>query len=152
MACINRRWEIFVGVALLLATASGCASILPAPEDMGQGQASAKLTGTVTCRVRVVLPPDAYVLVELVDISRRDAPARIIAIQEILLQGRQVPIPFEIAYGPATIDPSHTYAVQARILAGQRMLFVNTYTYKVLTNGVRSNVEVVIEPIHGSGY
>jgi len=31
------------------------------------------------------------------------------------------------------------------------MLFVNTSTYKVLTNGVRSNVEVAVEPVSGSG-
>jgi putative lipoprotein len=105
----------------------------------------------VTCRVRTILPPDAYVQVELVDISRQDAPARTIAMQEILLQGRQVPIPFEIAFGSAAIDPGHTYAVQVRIVAGKRMLFVNTSTYKVLTNGVRSNVEVVVEPIPGVG-
>jgi uncharacterized lipoprotein YbaY len=105
----------------------------------------------VTCRVRTVLPADAYVQVELVDISRRDAPARTISMKEILLEGRQVPIPFSIAYGPSAIDPTHTYAVQVRIVAGQRMLFVNTSTYKVLTNGVRSNVEVVVEPIPGSG-
>ena len=151
MTCTRKEWKTFVCAALLLATASNCASNLPAPADVGKGQASANLTGTVTSRVRMVLPPDAYVQVELVDISRRGAPARTIAMQEIALEGRQVPIPFAISYGPAAIDPSHTYAVQVRIVAGQRKLFVNTSTYKVLTNGVRSNVEVAVEPVSGSG-
>ena len=105
----------------------------------------------MTCQGRTVLPPDAYVQVELVDISRQDAPARTIAMQEIALEGRQVPIPFVIAYGPAAIDPSHAYAVQVRIVAGQRLLYANHSVYRVLTNGIRSNVEVIVEPITGSG-
>jgi putative lipoprotein len=151
MACTRKEWKTFVGAALLLATASGCASNLPATA-VGEGKTSANLTGMVICRVRTVLPPDAYVQVELVDISRQDAPGRTIAMKEIAPEGRQFPLPFSIAYGPAAIDPTHTYAVQVRIVAGQRLLFVNTSTYKVLTNGVRSNVEVVVELIPGSGY
>jgi len=151
MAITHERWKIFVGAALLLATASGCASNLPAPADGGQGKASANLTGMVTCRVRTVLPPDAYVQVELVDISRQDAPGRTIAMKEIAPEGRQFPLPFSIAYGPGAIDPTHTYAVTVRIVAGQRLLFVNNSVYPVLTNGVRSNVEVVVESIPGSG-
>ena len=150
-SCTRKGWKTFAGAALLLLMASGCAFNPSAPADVGQGQASANLTGMVTCRVRTVLPPDAYMQVELVDISRQNAPAKTISVQEIALEGRQVPIPFSIAYGPGTIDPSHAYAVQVRILQGNRLLFVNTSIDRVLTNGVRSNIEVVVEPVPGSG-
>lgn len=151
MACTRKEWKTFVVAALLLATAAGCASNLPVPAEGGQGKVSANLTGMVTCRFRTILPRDVWVRVELVDISRRDAPARTISMQEVLLEGRQFPIPFEIAYSPSAIDPLNTYAVQARILMGQRLLFANDVVYPVLTNGIQSNVEVVVEPVPGSG-
>jgi len=141
-------WKIFGGGALLLAVVFGCASSHQHPTDDGRQQVSARLTGTVTYRVRMVLPPNALIRVELVDISRRDGPALTIGLQEIETGGRQVPVPFEIPYSPATIDPGRTYAVQARILLGNRLLFINTSTYRVLTNGVRYDVEVIVEPVH----
>jgi len=107
------------------------------------------VTGTVTYRIRMILPTDALVRVDLVDISRQDTPALIIGLQEIETGGRQVPIPFDIVYGPANIDPTHTYALQARILQGRRLLFTNTNTYKVITNGVLNNIEVVVEQMPG---
>ena len=97
------------------------------------------------------MPADAYVQVELVDTTRKGGPARTISMQEILLEGRQVPIPFAIRYGAAAIDSSRTYAVRARILQGQRLLLINNTVYEVLTNGIRSNVEVVVDPVPGSG-
>jgi len=39
--------------------------------------------------------------------------------------------------------------VQARILLGGRSLFSNTATYKVITNGVVSDIEVVVEQMPG---
>ncbi len=103
------------------------------------------MRGTVTYRIRMVLPTDALIRVDLVDISRQGAPALTIGTQEIETGGRQVPIPFEIGYRAADIDPMHTYAVQARIQQGRRLLFKNTTTYKVITNGVVNNIEVVVE-------
>jgi putative lipoprotein len=99
----------------------------------------------VTYRVRMILPTDALIRVDLVDISRQGAPAFTIGLQEIETGGRQIPIPFEIGYRTAEIDPMHTYAVQARILQRGRLLFTNTTTYKVITNGAVSNIEVVVE-------
>ena len=134
------------GVLVLLVTvAAGCASYQRHTAVPESQQGVARVTGTVAYRVRMILPPDALIRVDLVDISRQGAPALTIGLQEIETGGRQVPIPFEIVYRPANIDPTHTYAVQARILQGRRLLFSNTNTYKVITNGVVSNIEVVVE-------
>ncbi|MHB1011467.1 MAG: YbaY family lipoprotein [Desulfobacteria bacterium] len=107
------------------------------------------MTGTVTYRGRMILPVDALIRLDLVDISRQGAPALTIGLQEIETGGRQVPIPFEIGYRAGNIDPTRTYAVQARILQGRRLLFTNTNTYKVITNGVVNNIEVVVEQTPG---
>ena len=134
------------GVLLLvLIMAAGCASSQKDVKDTGSKQGIARVTGTVTYRVRMILPVDALVRVDLVDISRQGTPALTVGLQEIEPGGRQVPIPFEIGYRPADIDRTHVYAVQARILQGGRLLFTNTNTYKVVTNGVVNNIEVVVE-------
>jgi len=136
-------------IVLLVTVAAGCASYqrIAAATELQQG--IARLTGTVTYRVRMILPVDALIRLDLVDISRQGAPALTIGLQEIETGGRQAPIPFEIGYRAGNIDPTHTYAVQARILQGRRLLFTNTNTYKVITNGVVNNIEVVVEQMPG---
>ena len=57
----------------------------------------------------------------MVDISKQDVPAETIAEQTITDPG-QVPIPFELWYDPAKIDSRITYAVQARIERGGKLL------------------------------
>jgi putative lipoprotein len=145
MFAMKKRWAIHGFLVLLVSVSAACASFqrLTAANESQQGVA--RVTGTVTYRVRMILPTEALVRVDLVDISRPGAPALTIGLQEIETGGRQVPIPFEIVYRPADIDPMHTYAVQARVLLGGRPLFTNTTTYKVITNGVVSNIEVVVE-------
>ena len=105
----------------------------------------------VASSVRVVLPQDALLQVELADISRVGAPGRTVALQEIWTGGRQFPIPFDIPYSDGAIDRDRNYALLVRITQGNRILFTNPTVYKVITNGVRSNVEVIVEPVPGSG-
>ena len=149
MFAMKKRRAIRGVLVLLVMAAAGCGSFQNHRADIGSQQEVVRVTGTITYRVRMILPTDALVRVELVDISRQSAPALTIGLQEIETGGRQVPIPFVIVYRPATIDPTHTYAVQARILQGRRLLFTNTNTYKVITNGVVSNIEVVVEQMPG---
>ena len=149
MFAMKKRRAILGVIILLTMVAAGCASYQRNTAATESQQGVARVAGTVTYRVRMILPVDALVRVDLVDISRQGAPALIIGLQEIETGGRQVPIPFEIVYRPANIDPTHTYAVQARILQGGRLLFTNTTTYKVITNGVVNNIEVVVEQMPG---
>jgi putative lipoprotein len=149
MFAMKKRREILWGIILFTMAVAGCAMSQNQTADIGSQQGVARVMGTVIYRVRMILPTDALVRVDLVDISRKGAPAVTIGLQEIETGGRQVPIPFGIVYRPETIDPTHTYAVQAQIVQGRRLLFTNTNTYKVITNGVVSNIEVVVEQMPG---
>ena len=141
---------ILLGALGLLATVSGCASH-QRPSD-GEGQpAGARVTGMVTSRVRTVLPQDALLQLELADISRVGAPGRTVALREIWTGGRQFPISFDIPYSSAAIDSDRSYAVQVKVTQGNRLLFKNLTVYMVITNGIKSNLEVVVEPVPGSG-
>jgi putative lipoprotein len=106
-----------------------------------------RLTGTVLYRERITLPLDAVVSVQLQDVSRRDAPAVLLAEQVIQTAGRQVPFAFELTYDPAAILPNHTYVVRAAIRSGDRLLFTTTQQHRVLSAGQPSSVEVVVERV-----
>ena len=109
------------------------------------------LTGTVTYLQRIALPPNAVIDVQLQDVSLQDVPATVIAAERYVAEDRQVPIPFELTYDPAGIDPKHTYAVAARITVDGKLRWINTQRYPVLTNGAPvSGVEVIVESVGGS--
>ena len=120
----------------------------PVGENQTTPRTSARVTGTVTYRQRIALPPNAVVAVKLLDVSRQNAPAITIAQQNITVGNRQVPIPFTLTYNPARINPRHTYTIQARILINGRPRFINTSAYRVITQGRPNTVEVVVNPVN----
>lgn len=105
------------------------------------------VSGTVTYRQRIALAPNALVQVQLQDVSKQDTAAVVIGEQIIPTQGRQVPFPFEINYNPKTINPSNTYTVQARIFVDNRLRFINTTSYPVITKGNPHKVEIVLNAV-----
>jgi putative lipoprotein len=104
----------------------------------------AVVTGTVFYRDRMALPPDAQISVQLVDVSRADAPADVISKQSFMATGRNVPFSFELLYEPSQIDERHSYAVQARIELGGRLLFINDQAYLVLTRDNPTHVDILL--------
>lgn len=88
------------------------------------------LTGEVLYRERIALPPNATVRVELADVSLADAPAAIVAEQEVTNAG-QVPVKFELRFDSAAIQPGHTFALQARITVDNQLWFLNDERHQV---------------------
>jgi len=101
------------------------------------------VTGTVTYRERIALPPGAVVEVQLLDVSLMDVTATLIAEQTITPQ-HQIPIAFELSYDPAEIDERMSYAVRATIRIGERAMFITNRSYPVLTRGNPNHVELVL--------
>ena len=115
-------------------------------QPLGTGQARDQITGTVSYRVRSALPPEAIIQVRLEDVSRTDAPATLVAEDKIVLGPRQVPVPFELKFDPAKIDPRRAYAISASIVVEGQLRFVNERAYRVLTQGHSSHVEMNLKP------
>jgi putative lipoprotein len=136
---MHRAWRL-LGVVVLV---SGCATSQVLPES-GGARSMAQVTGTVTYRERTALPPTAVVTIKLVDVSRADAPAIVLGEQVIRPAGKQVPFAFSIAYDPVQIRPHLTYAVQARIEDGGRLLFISDRMYPVLTRDAPNHVDMVL--------
>jgi putative lipoprotein len=104
---------------------------------------AARVRGTATYRERMVLPPGAVFEAVLEDVSRADAPAHVIGRAHIDGPGNP-PIPYSISYDPSRIDPSHRYAVRARIVASGKLLFTSDQYYPVLTAGESNEVDLLL--------
>ena len=111
----------------------------------GSAAKVSKVTGTVTYRERMALPPDAELEVTLADVSRTGTPAAVVGKQVIQTAGKSVPVPFEIQYRDSEIDSRHTYQIQAHISRAGKALFISDKAYRVLTNGAPGQVEVILK-------
>jgi putative lipoprotein len=79
----------------------------------------------------MALPEGAVVKVVLLDVSLVDAPARVIAEQEIRTTS-QAPIAFALAYDPAEIERGHRYGLRASIRdVNGRLLWGTTSSHPV---------------------
>lgn len=107
------------------------------------------VSGTVTYRSRMALPPNAVLTVRLVDVSRADAPSVTIAEQRISTAGKQVPIPFDMAYDRSKIVERNRYSIQAEIRDAGRLLFITDTNYPVITQGNPRVVDIELVPVGG---
>lgn len=134
-----------VKLASLLPAAAlfaACAVPLALPAD--GNEAHPRVTGTIAWRERIALSPAALVRVQLVDVSRADAPATVLGEQIITPGGRSPPYAFEIRFDPARIEANHAYAVQARVEDDGKLRFINDRRYPVLTRDAPAHVELLL--------
>lgn len=101
------------------------------------------IRGSATYRERMALPPGTTLEVELLDVSKADAPAVVLASESVPVV-RQVPIPFAVSYDPATIDQKNRYALTARLVKEGATLFRSTATTPVLTQGAGETAEILL--------
>ncbi len=104
------------------------------------------LTGTVAYLERIALDPTAVIEVELQNVS--GGVPSVITMTQINADGRQVPIPFELPYDAATIDPAGTYLLYGRILVDGTITFASATGVPVLSGGaMTSNVDLIVSPV-----
>lgn len=111
-------------------------------------QSMASFAGSVTYRPRIALPPDAVVRVTLEDVSKADAPSTVIGETSVVTEGKQVPIPFTVAYSPAKLQPNGRYNVRATIRVGDQLAF--TTTTATPFDPSKTPIEIVVQPASAS--
>lgn len=131
-------------LSVLIACGQGNPSQAP-----GSQVESLSVSGSISYRERIALGPQSILEIKLVDVSRADAPAIVIAEKSITGPG-QVPINFELAYDPTSIDQRFTYAVEARISEGGKLVFISDTHTPVLTRGNDNHVEMVLVHVPAS--
>ena len=111
------RMEAALRTVILMAAvlAAGCAGL-------GSEAEWASLTGQAVYPRTSRIPPGSVLRARLLDVSRQDARAELIAETMIPLEGREPPVTFSLAYRREAVRPSRLYAVRATIDAGERAL------------------------------
>ncbi|MGL5390161.1 MAG: YbaY family lipoprotein [Shewanella sp.] len=134
-----------VGAALQLGgcAASSTATATAAPSNRA-GNAMVEIKGEAMYRERMMLPADAQFIIQLLDVSKMDAPAVVIA--ERVNKGAQTPMAFRFEMGRDQFTPGHTYAIGARIMHGDKLLFINTQAYRVDLNSTEA-MTILLEKI-----
>lgn len=121
---------------------AGAAIVLPSVSATAQ---NTMLMGTVNYRERMALPASTTVLVQLVDVSLADAPAQVIA-EHRVTGATGSPIPYRLQFDQSRIKLGRTYALQARISDGDRLLFINTNRHAVFAGG-RNNTRILVQRV-----
>lgn len=103
--------------AISLALLSACGTVdAPAGASASDAAQALTVTGALSYRARIALPPDSRAIVALKDVSRPDGA--VVAERRIDLGGKQVPIAFELVVDRAKLDDTRRYAVRGAIFGG----------------------------------
>jgi len=149
---IHRNLWLVASLLVLASLAAACGAAQPAAEQVEiAAPGDSLVSGNVVYLDRSALPENAVVEVELVDASRADAPATVLASYSTTTAGAQQPFPFELAYDPAQISPGALVLVQARITVDGQLRYISQTAIPVITNGApTTGIEVLVSPVVGS--
>ncbi|HEY0920338.1 META domain-containing protein [Devosia sp.] len=106
---------------LALALLAAAAMAAPAVAD------PVTLSGQVTYRERIALPPNAVLRVQLIDVDATGAAP--IRAEAPIAPGGQVPLTFTLSFDDRAINTAHSYALLAEIASGTAVWFRNTEPY-----------------------
>ena len=126
--------------SLMRAAALATMLVLTAGSAMAE---LATIEGEASYRERIALRPGAVLEVELLDISRADAPSQRLASIRIRAPS-QVPIPFTLHYDPAMIESNRTYAITAKLIVQAKIIFRSDTVHPMLTRGAGETVEILM--------
>ncbi len=110
----------------------------------GTSGSGVEIKGEAMYRERIALPADSKLIVQLLDVSRMDAPAVVLA--EKVSQGAKSPTPFKFSVSRDSFVAGHTYAVGARVMLADKLLFINTQAYRVDLNSAEP-MTIVLEKV-----
>ena len=120
---VARRDLLGLLALALLPALAGCAStggpaVVPANEP-----AMVVIKGALSYRARIALPPDAHAIVEVRAGSGDDSP--VIAERRWMLEGKQVPLPFELTVPRAPPATGTSYSVRGAVFVGGHPAWVS---------------------------
>ncbi|HAC02016.1 YbaY family lipoprotein [Brevundimonas naejangsanensis] len=118
---------------------AACATLPEAPQHMTEVNVSA------TYRERIMLPPGHTLTVRIEDVSRADAPSRVIAEARQPLDGRAPPYAVTLSVPNDRIDSRMEYAARAEIRdASGALRFTTDTRHSVLTRGAPNSADIVM--------
>jgi len=106
----------------------------------------AAVHGSLVCADAAEVPPGATVTVQLLDVSRADAPSVTVA-EQVIEQPQGAVVDYELPYDPEAIDPRASYTVSARVTRGDELLYVTDTHNPVLSRGASDRLDVRLAPV-----
>lgn len=106
-----------------------------------------RIDGKVSYPDRSVLPDDATLTVELLDVTKADASVKRLSRLSLPSGGRQFPLAFELPYYPADIQASHRYAVRAMLSRSGELLYTTARHVAVITQGAGTQAQLELQRV-----
>lgn len=128
---------LIVGIGML----GGAAFFVTTSMPTVSVAAEKTVSGEVRYRERIALPPEASLTVQLSDITDPNLPIKTVA-ETRIDEAQGSPIPFAIHFDSSQFKPGHTYALQARIAAGDTLWFVNEKRIEVDIQNSPTSVDI----------
>jgi len=107
--------------------------------------AALPVAGTITWASGEPLPANAVISVQLRDVAVADAPAPLIALQEIT-SAAAPPIAFSLAMPATGLDPRAQPGISVRITADDRLIYISDTLTPVPVTGAVEAVTVRVVP------
>lgn len=103
---------------------------------IAEGVSTFAVAGEVQKLDRRALLPDAVVEIILSDVSRADAPEKVLASVKRELKGEQLPLAFEFGVDKTQLLPNRRYNLRARITEGGKLSYITESAIAVTPQNV----------------
>jgi uncharacterized lipoprotein YbaY len=106
------------------------------------------IAGTLTYEEHIPLAPESVVTVQLVDVSRADDEATVIA-ETVFHKAGKPPLPYAVKYDANKIEKGHRYSMRAQVMEQTRLMFISDANYPVLENKNQAPVDIELKHVPG---
>lgn len=134
MTCCSRVLIVILSI-LMLTAFSACQTPKKRKAEERRAAIEDAVTGQVSYRERIALPPGAMVTIRLHDVTDS-----VLIAEQGLDDPGQVPITFRVEYDSTLIQPRHTYQLSGEIRVNGELWFQSTDVYEVITGGSPQHV------------
>jgi len=122
----NSKLKIGFGLLCLQAICGPVGLYKVAMAEPVQTTGRFEVTGQITYREKIALPPQSVAVVTLRDVTVANAASTVIAEQRIDLAGKQIPIAFRLTVDRSKLQPQRRYSVRGTILGPEQRVLWTT--------------------------
>ena len=140
-----------VAIAVLAACGRGSgskpASPAPTPAVRPAEPAAVLISGSITYPEKVALAPNVVVQIQVVDVSRADAPATVVASTELHPAGKQIPIAYRLDVKRSEFRPGRRYQVNVRITEGKVLRFITKTAHPLDIDRLPARFDILVNAV-----
>lgn len=119
----------------------------PAPTAVPAEPAPVVINGHITYPEKVAMAPNVVVTIQVVDVSRADAPAVVVATTELYPEGKQIPLSFRLSAKRSAFAKGRRYQVNVRITEGKVLRFITKQAHPLDIDNLPSRFDIVVNAV-----